>query len=95
MIDTAAFLEVTILCVTSLLAVSLLLVLYRIIRGPDLPDRVVGLDVLTSLVVGILVLDAVATEQATFLSVGLVLALLAFLGTVAFSYYLEWRARGG
>jgi len=95
MIDAAAFLQFTLHGVTALLAVSFLLVIYRIIKGPELPDRAVALDALTSLVVGILVVDAVATEQATFLSVGLVLALLAFLGTVAFSYYLERRARGG
>ena len=95
MIDTAAFLEFTLNGVTVMLAASFTLVIYRIVRGPELPDRVVALDVLTSVVVGILVVDAIATGQATFLPVGLVLALLAFLGTVAFSYYLQWRARNG
>jgi len=95
MIDPGAFLEFTLRGVTVVLAVSFLLVVYRIVRGPELPDRVVALDVLNSVVVGILVVDAIATGQATFLPVGLVLALLAFLGTVAFSYYLEWRARNG
>lgn len=95
MMDTAAFLDFTLNAVSVMLAISFLLVIYRIVRGPKLPDRVVALDVLNSVVVGILVVDAIATEQATFLPVGLVLALLAFLGTVAFSYYLERRARNG
>ncbi len=93
MMDTSVFLDFTLNAVSVMLAVSFLLVVYRIVRGPELPDRVVALDVLNSVVVGILVVDAVATGQATFLPVGLVLALLAFLGTVAFSYYLERRAR--
>lgn len=95
MMETAAFLDFTLHAVSVMLAISFLLVIYRIVRGPKLPDRVVALDVLNSVVVGILVVDAIATEQATFLPVGLVLALLAFLGTVAFSYYLERRARNG
>lgn len=95
MTDPQTFLEYTLFGVTALLAASFLLVIYRIIRGPNLPDRAVALDVLTSLVVGILVVDAVKTGQSTFLPVGLVLALLAFLGTVAFSYYLERRVRSG
>lgn len=95
MISPAEILAFTLVGVKIVLAISFLLVVYRIARGPELPDRVVALDVLNSVVVGILVVDAVATGQATFLPVGLVLALLAFLGTVAFSYYLEWRARNG
>jgi len=95
MISPADFLEFTLVGVKIVLAISFVLVVFRIVRGPELPDRVVALDVLNSVVVGILIVDAVATKQATFLPVGLVLALLAFLGTVAFSYYLEWRARNG
>ncbi len=51
--------------------------------------RVVALDLMASLSVGFIAAYAVLTEQPLFLDVALVLALIAFLGTVAFAFYIE------
>jgi multicomponent Na+:H+ antiporter subunit F len=91
MIDPPTILLYSIQITMAFLCVSLILVGYRILRGPSLPDRVVGLDVLNSVIVGIVAVDAIATEEASFLPAGLVLSLLAFLATVAFAYYLRRR----
>lgn len=91
MIDTAAILAFSLKGAMLILALAFALTLYRIVRGPSLPDRVIGLDVLNSMVVGVLVVDAIQTGHASFLPAGLVLALLAFLATVAFAYYLQRR----
>lgn len=68
----------------------------RLVRGPSLPARVVALDLMGSLAVGIIAVYSVATKQAIFLDVAIVLALIGFLGTVAFAYFVEkgdlpWR----
>jgi multicomponent Na+:H+ antiporter subunit F len=68
----------------------------RLVRGPSLPARVVALDMMTGLSVGIIAVYAVATGQPIFLDVAIVLALISFLGTVAFAYFVEkgeipWR----
>jgi multicomponent Na+:H+ antiporter subunit F len=42
-----------------------------------------------SLAVGIIAVYSVATGQPIFLDVAIVLALIGFLGTVAFAYYIE------
>lgn len=62
---------------------------YRLIRGPRLPDRVVALDLMASVGIGIAALYTLATEDAFILDIALVVALLSFLGTVAFGYFLE------
>jgi multicomponent Na+:H+ antiporter subunit F len=77
--------------VLPLLALALLLVLVRLLRGPTLPDRVVALDLLSILGLGICAALAVATGQALLLDVALVTALVGFLGTVAFASYVERR----
>lgn len=64
----------------------------RLVRGPTLPDRVIALDLFAILSTGFLVVYAIDTAQAVFLDVAIVLALIAFLGTVAFALYLERRA---
>lgn len=75
-----------------LLCVAMLLALYRVIRGPTLPDRVIAVDLLTTVAVGLIALYAIETGQKVFLSAGIALALLAFLGTVALALYIR---RGG
>jgi multicomponent Na+:H+ antiporter subunit F len=51
--------------------------------------RVVSLDLMATLAIGFITLYAVVTEKKLFLDVAMVLALIAFLGTVAFARYLE------
>jgi multicomponent Na+:H+ antiporter subunit F len=71
--------------------VSAVLVFIRFLLGPSLPDRVVALDLLITVGIGIISIYSIVTDQSTFLDIALILALIAFLGTVAFSYYLEKR----
>ena len=73
----------------AMLSVALLLALVRLIRGPSLPDRVVALDLISILAAGTTAVYAIAAEQPVFLDVALVVALISFLGTVAFARYLE------
>ncbi|HNY84981.1 MAG TPA: cation:proton antiporter [Candidatus Hydrogenedentes bacterium] len=76
----------------ALLGAALLLAVGRLLRGPTLPDRVVALDLISTLVVGIICMCALVFDQPVYLRDALVLAVVSFLGTVAFAYYV---ARGG
>lgn len=76
------------LCV---LLVSLVLVVVRLGVGPSLADRVVALDVLAYIAVGVIAAYAVGTATPALLDAALILALVAFLGTVAFARFVERR----
>ena len=76
----------------ALLGAALLLAVGRLLRGPTLPDRVVALDLISTLVVGIICMCALVFDQPVYLRDALVLAVVSFLGTVAFAYYV---AKGG
>jgi multicomponent Na+:H+ antiporter subunit F len=75
-----------------LLTLALLLALVRLIRGPSLPDRVVALDLIAAIAVGIMATYSLLAGQSSILDAAIVVALITFLGTVAFASYLE---RGG
>jgi multicomponent Na+:H+ antiporter subunit F len=75
------------------LALSIVLVFVRFLLGPSLSDRVVSLDLLITIGIGMIAVYAVVTNQPTFLDIAMILALIAFLGTVAFAYYLEKREK--
>lgn len=75
------------------LSVSLILVFVRFFIGPSIVDRVISLDLLITIGIGIITIYSIYTNQPTFLDVAMILALIAFLGTVAFSYYLEKKEK--
>lgn len=78
--------------VYAMLVLALALAFTRLVKGPTLPDRVVALDLIATVVVGFTCTYAIGTNQQVFLDVAIVLALIAFLSTVAFAQYLERRA---
>jgi multicomponent Na+:H+ antiporter subunit F len=77
--------------ISGLLVLAMFLSFIRLVRGPSLPDRVVALDLITVQIAAMLAVETIATGQSVFLDAAIVLALIAFLGTVAFARYLERR----
>jgi len=73
----------------ALVSVALFLAALRLFRGPTLPDRVVALELISSLMVGIIALVSIVGEQAVLIDVAIALALVGFLGAVAFARYIE------
>ena len=84
------FLEV----VLGVLALAAVLGFVRLLRGPSLPDRVVAFDTLATVGVGISAVYSMAHNQPVFLDVAVVLAVISFVGTVAFARYIEKRLKG-
>ena len=74
------------------LMVSLIPALLRVIKGPSLPDRVIALDVVASIVVAIILVHCIRSGSLYYLTAATVVALVAFLGTVALALYIQ---RGG
>lgn len=66
----------------------------RMFKGPTAADRVVALDLITILLVAISSLLALQLDNSVYLDLGLALALVGFLATVAFARYLEADSRG-
>ncbi len=81
---TAAVIDGALLLVAGLC----LLCGYRVIRGPTVPDRVVGLDTIATNVIAIAVLVALKTDRGLFVTVSIVLAIIGFLSTVTVAKYV-------
>lgn len=73
------------------LSLSILLVFIRFVKGPSISDRVVAVDLLVTSGIGIIAVYSILTNQPTFLDIALILALIGFLGTVAYSFYIQKR----
>lgn len=81
--------SVALMFVLPLLGVALVLTFVRLVRGPDLPDRVVALDLMTVIVLGMIAGYGIGAGQPVFLDVAIVLALVSFVATIAFAAYVE------
>jgi multicomponent K+:H+ antiporter subunit F len=71
-----------------LLGLSMLLTVLRLIKGPDLPDRILALDTLYILSLALLVLFGLWLGSALFFEAALLIAVMGFVGTVAVCKYL-------
>ncbi|GLC90501.1 Na(+)/H(+) antiporter subunit F1 [Lysinibacillus piscis] len=71
------------------ICLSMIAVIYRMVKGPSVSDRVVALDSLGISVVSLIGLFSILGETSFFLEIVLLLAILSFIGTVAFSKFIE------
>lgn len=76
-----------------LLAITIILCVYRLWLGPTIADRAVALDQITVEVVAIVVLYSMRVDDPVFLDAALVVALIGFLSTLAFARYIERGAQ--
>ncbi len=76
-----------------LLGLGMVLTLIRIVRGPTLADRILGLDVLSLLALAGIAVFAVRSGYALYLDIAVALALVGFVSTAAFARYLLLRGK--
>ena len=73
------------------LSAAFLVVVWRIIRGPTLPDRVLGLDALVSIAIGFIATVGIRTGFALYVDIAIALGLVGFLATVALARFIHMR----
>lgn len=71
-----------------LVGLACLLSLYRLWRGPTLPDRILALDTLTINVIALIVLFGIWIGNNINFEAALLMAVLGFISTVALSKYV-------
>ncbi len=82
------------LLVMNLIAVLIVMYLYRVIRGPTLYDRVLGLNgISTKAIILLIVIGTVYERVDMFVDISTGYALLNLIGTLAIAKYLEQRGR--
>ncbi len=79
MLETLLYIQIA-LCIACL---------YRIIRGPTVADRMVGIDIFGILVVGICAIMGILTNRMFLLDIGIAWVILSFIGTLTLAKYLS------
>lgn len=76
------------------ITLALVFAVLRLFIGPSLPDRIVALDLAAGIVMCFAVVHAIDTGATHYLDAALAIAVIAFIGTIAFSRYIEKAHRG-
>ena len=73
----------------ALFSMSIALSLYRVIRGPSMPDRAIALDTIGINLLSAIAIVSIVLKTKAYLEAILILSILAFIGTIAFTKYIE------
>lgn len=73
----------------AVLTVAMLLVFVRLRKGPYLSDRVLALDLMTTIVMGIFGAYSIYSRQEVYVDVTVLIALIAFISTVIYAKFIE------
>lgn len=84
-------LEISIKIALLAIGVSMALILYRLVKGPDTPDRILALDTLYINAVALLIVLGIHDSSSIYFEAALLIALMGFVATVALARYI---ARG-
>lgn len=71
------------------LTIAIFACLYRVIKGPSMPDRVMALDLIGINVIASVAILSMITETTAFIEVILLIGILSFVGTIALSRFIE------
>ncbi len=85
------FLHLCIQIALGLVCAAFFIAFLRLVRGPTMADRVLGLDMLVTVGIGFIAVLTVRTGYGQYLDVAIGLGLVGFLATVAFSRYIIAR----
>ncbi len=84
----AAFLTLAILVALAVLSLAFVVTVYRVVKGPTLPDRILALDMLVSIAIGFIAVIGIKTGYALYVDIAIALGLVGFLATVAFARFV-------
>ncbi|MBR9828520.1 MAG: K+/H+ antiporter subunit F [Oceanospirillales bacterium] len=81
-------LNTAIIFVSGVLCLALILNLWRLLRGPDLSDRILALDTMYINSIALILLYGMHMRTALYFESALLIAMLGFVSTVALCKYL-------
>ena len=81
--------EKVLLLSLALFMVAIALLLYRVVVGPSMPDRAFALDTIGVNLISSIAIVSIILNTKAFLEAILIIGILAFIGTIAFSKFIE------
>lgn len=89
--DLSSIMKTDLVVVSVVLGLLGIILIYRVAKGPHIIDRIVASDSIDVIIGIVMVLFGCYEERALYIDLGLIVALLGFIGTILISKYLEGK----
>jgi len=73
------------------LMIAMIITLIRLFKGPSVNDRIAAMDLIASIIMGIILVYLVLINNAMYFDVPVIISLISFIGTIAVSTYLKQK----
>ncbi|KIQ97214.1 Na(+) H(+) antiporter subunit F [Lysobacter sp. A03] len=84
-------LDAAVLGSMAVVGIAMLMALWRLLRGPTVPDRILALDTLSVTAIAQLVLFGMHLQTPVYFEAALIIAMLGFVSTVVLCKYVLRR----
>jgi multicomponent Na+:H+ antiporter subunit F len=81
--------EIVLYTAFAFLMLAMIITMIRLLKGPTISDRIAAMDLISSIIMGIILVYAVLIQNAIYFDVPLIISLISFIGTIAVSTYLK------
>lgn len=73
----------------AIIALAIVGCIYRLLKGPSIPDRIASLDLIGVLLLSMIAIISMLLKTYAYFDTILVIGILTFIGTTAFARYIE------
>ena len=70
---------------------AMIITLVRLLKGPSVNDRIAAMDLIASVIMGVILVYSVLINNEMYFDVTLIISLISFIGTIAVSTYLKQK----
>ncbi len=71
------------------LMLAMVFTLYRLLKGPSFNDQIAAMDLLSSVIIGIILVYGMLINNRMYFDIAIIIALVSFIGTIAISTFIK------
>ena len=83
--------SIALLLIFGMLLLAFILAFIRMLKGPEITDRIVAMDMIASVTMAFILSYSILVNKAIYFDIVIVISLISFIGTVAVSTYLKQK----
>jgi multicomponent Na+:H+ antiporter subunit F len=74
-----------------ILLIALILTFIRLLKGPNISDRISSMDLIAVIVMGFIIIYSMQINNTLYFDIAIIISLVSFMGTVALSTYMKYK----
>jgi len=81
--------EIILFIALGFLMLAMVFTLYRLLKGPTFNDQIAAMDLLASIIIGVILVYGMLINNKMYFDIAIVIALVSFIGTIAISTFIK------